>query len=147
MVVQASAVQSVTHETVTASFVADPYSGLMPLAVSFTNTSTGNSAGTSYDWNLGNGMTYTTTNASTVYNTQGNYLVILTATDGFCVDTASRIIKVDLVSFFTVPNVLLLMEMEKMMCLLLMLLTWAILLLLFLIVGVLKCLRLQQAEI
>ncbi|HRG00347.1 MAG TPA: gliding motility-associated C-terminal domain-containing protein [Bacteroidia bacterium] len=100
-----SAVQSVTHETVTASFVADPYSGLMPLAVSFTNTSTGNSAGTSYDWNLGNGMTYTTTNASTVYNTQGNYLVILTATDGFCVDTAARIIKVDLVSFFTVPNV------------------------------------------
>ncbi len=101
----ATATQAVTHETVTATFVADPYKGLMPLLVSFTNTSIGNSANTNYSWDLGNGMTYTTTNTSTIYNSQGNYLVVLTAKDGFCVDTAVRLIKVDLLSFFTVPNV------------------------------------------
>lgn len=98
----ATATQAVTHETVVASFNANPYQGLMPLPVSFTNTSTN---ATDYMWDLGNGMTYTTTNAATVYNTQGNYPVVLTATKGFCVDTAVRIIKVDLVSFITVPNV------------------------------------------
>lgn len=93
---------SVTHETVTASFVADPSQGLMPLSVTFTNTS---SNAISYSWDLANNTTYTTTNAATIYNAQGNYAVILTATNGFCSDTAVRIIKVDLVSFFTVPNV------------------------------------------
>ena len=97
-----SAVQTVTHETVTASFVANPYQGLMPLPVSFTNTS---SNATNYSWNLGNGMTYTTTNAATIYNVQGTYAVILTATNGFCTDTAVRIIQVDLVSTCKVPNV------------------------------------------
>lgn len=98
----ATATKAVTHETVIASFDANPYQGLMPLSVSFTNTS--NNA-TNYMWDLANGMTYTTTNASTTYNMQGNYAVVLTASKGFCVDTAVRIIKVDLVSFLTVPNV------------------------------------------
>lgn len=98
----ASATQSVTHETVTASFIADPYQGLMPLPVTFSNTS---SNALSYNWDLGNGNIYTTTNASTIYESQGNYSVVLTATNGFCVDTAVRIIKVELVSFFKVPNV------------------------------------------
>lgn len=101
----ATATQAVSHETVTASFDADPYSGLMPLSVSFTNTSV-NPLPTSYSWNLGNSSTtYTTNNPSTVYNTQGTYTVVLTATKGFCVDTAVRLIYVELVSFLTVPNV------------------------------------------
>ncbi|MES2515494.1 MAG: gliding motility-associated C-terminal domain-containing protein [Bacteroidota bacterium] len=94
--------QAISHETVTASFVADPYQGLMPLPVSFTNTSTN---AIEYYWNLGNNVTDTTMHTSTIYNSQGNYPVILTAINGFCSDTAVRIIKVDLVSFLTIPNV------------------------------------------
>lgn len=97
-----TATQAVTHETVTAFFIADTYQGLMPLPVTFSNTSTN---ATDYIWNLGNGMTYTTTNAATIYDVQGDYPVTLIAINGFCSDTAMRTIKVDLVSFFTVPNV------------------------------------------
>ncbi len=102
----ATATQAVTHETITASFIADPYQGLMPLPVSFTNTSSGNPINTDYNWDLANGTTYTNISiVGTVYDVQGNYPVILTATYGFCQDTAVRIIKVDLVSFFKVANV------------------------------------------
>ncbi len=101
----ATATQSVSHETVTASFIADPYQGLMPLPVSFTNTSI-NPSGTTYSWNLGNSsINYTTTIVTTTYNTQGLYPVVLTATKGFCTDTARRFIKVDLISYLTIPNV------------------------------------------
>ena len=99
----ATAIQAVTHETVTAFFIADTYQGLMPLPVTFSNTSSSNA--TDFIWDLGNGMTYTTTNAATVYDVQGDYPVTLIAINGFCSDTAMRIIKVDLVSFFEVPNV------------------------------------------
>ena len=100
----ATASQAVTQETINASFNADPTHGLMPLSVTFTNTST-NGPGTNYNWNTGNGMTYTTTNAATVYNNEGTYTVVLTATKGVCTATASTIIVVDLVSAFVVPNV------------------------------------------
>ncbi len=101
----ATATQSVTHETVTASFIADPYQGLMPLPVSFTNTSI-NPSGTTYSWDLGNSaINYTNTVVTTTYNTQGLYPVVLTATKGFCSDTAKRLIKVDLISYLTIPNV------------------------------------------
>ena len=98
----ATANQTVSQETVNASFTASPYSGLMPLSVTFTNTSYN---ATSYYWDLGNGNTAITTNAATVYNWQGDYTVVLVATKGVCQDTAVRMIHVDLVSFFTVPNV------------------------------------------
>lgn len=97
-----SATLAVTHETIVASFDTNPHQGLMPLPVTFSNTSIN---ATDFNWDLGNGMTYTTTNAATIYNTQGAYTVTLTATKGFCIDTAATVIKVDLVSFFTVPNV------------------------------------------
>lgn len=100
----ATASQAVTQETINASFDANPTQGLMPLSVTFTNTST-NGTGTNYNWNTGNGMTYTTTNAATVYNNEGTYTVVLTATKGVCTATASTIIVVDLVSAFVVPNV------------------------------------------
>lgn len=101
----ATATQAVSHETIVASFDADIYDGLMPLAVSFTNTSI-NYPTTTYFWNLGNTpLTYTINNPSTIYTYQGDYLVVLTAIDGFCIDTAARIIKVGLVSFFKAPNV------------------------------------------
>jgi gliding motility-associated-like protein len=102
----ATATLAVTHETITASFIANPYQGLMPLAVTFTNTSSGNPIATDYSWDLANGVTYPNImTVATVYEMQGNYPVILTATYGFCQDTAVIIIKVDLVSSLKVPNV------------------------------------------
>jgi len=99
----ATAIQVVSQETISASFIANPHNGLMPLAVTFTNTSSPNA--TTFNWNLGTGPTYTTTNAAIVYNAQGSYTVILTARNGMCVATATDVILVDLVSSFNVPNV------------------------------------------
>lgn len=100
----ATATQLVSQESINASFVNNPGQGLMPLTVTFTNTSI-NPTSTTYMWNLGNAMTYTTTNAATVYNAAGSYTVVLTATHGVCTATASTVIVVDLVSMFDVPNV------------------------------------------
>lgn len=102
----ATATQFIDEETVNASFVANPYAGDLPLPVSFTNTST-NPSGTNYTWDFGDGtgLASNSTTVSTVYNTQGNFPVVLTAINGTCQDTAIRFIKVDLISIFTVPNV------------------------------------------
>lgn len=99
----ATATQAISEETVSASFIADPYQGTAPLIVTFTNTSTN---ATDYAWNYGNSsVTYTTVNGATIYTEQGDYTVILTATNGFCVDTAVRVIRVDVISNIAVPNV------------------------------------------
>lgn len=93
---------TVSKESINASFTNNPSQGLMPLTVTFTNTSTN---ATGYQWNMGNATTYTTTNAGTVYNEAGTFTVTLIATNGTCVDTASTVIVVDLLSMFNVPNV------------------------------------------
>jgi gliding motility-associated-like protein len=100
----AEAVYDVTHETITAAFNASPNTGLMPLAVTFSNTSSPNAI--DFWWNLGNSSTtYTTVNAATVYQMQGTYTVQLIARNGVCYDTATTTIIVDMVSFITIPNV------------------------------------------
>ena len=95
---------SVSHEEIDASFIADPYSGLMPLPVTFTNTST--TIADYYTWNYMNGSPMDTTlHGATTFNWQGDYGVVLTAVKGYCRDTAVRVIHVELVSFLTIPNV------------------------------------------
>jgi gliding motility-associated-like protein len=106
----ATATQVIGSETIDASFIADTYQGQMPLPVTFTNTSVvlnTNPAGTNYTWSFGdgNGIASNDTTVNHLYNSQGNFPVILTATNGFCSDTAVRYIKVDLISVFEVPNV------------------------------------------
>jgi gliding motility-associated-like protein len=60
-----------------------------------------------YSWDLGNSTsTYTTTNCSSTYINTGAYSVTLIVTKGFCVDTASTIIYVDLPSGLIAPNVI-----------------------------------------
>lgn len=99
-----TATYSVSHETIDASFVGDPTSGLMPLPVTFTNTSS--TVADYYTWNYVNGSPIDTIlHGSTTFNWQGDYPVILTAIKGYCRDTAVRIIHVELVSFLTIPNV------------------------------------------
>lgn len=53
-----------------------------PLIVSFNNTSTASGAPLVYSWNFGNGNTSTLTNPpAETYSTNGNYQIVLTATD------------------------------------------------------------------
>lgn len=104
----ATATQGITYDNITASFNASVYQGLLPLSVTFTNTSLGvNPAGTNYSWDFGNGTVLASNAAtvSTIYNQQGYFPVVLTATSGFCQDTAVRYIRVDVISSFAVPNV------------------------------------------
>ncbi len=75
----------------TASFTEDYISGCSPLVVHFTNTSTG---ATSYTWNLGNGVSTGTTNASTSYTAAGTYTVTLTAYNGSSSSVSTVIITV-----------------------------------------------------
>ena len=104
-----TASQTIVYDNINASFNASVYAGLMPLPVTFTNTSIfgTNPAGTNYTWSFGDGsiLASNDTTVTHVYNQSGNFPVILTAQNGFCVDTAMAYIKVDLISYFAVPNV------------------------------------------
>jgi gliding motility-associated-like protein len=105
---------SVVNGTIDASFNPNPSSGFAPMSVSFSNNSTyGNPANLNYYWVFGNGSTITTTaNASsplpgtfTTYYAPGTYTVVMIMQNGTCIDTAYRIIKVDILSDMEVPNV------------------------------------------
>lgn len=102
-----SATSTLIFDNINASFDASVYSGLMPLPVTFTNTSFPNPVGTTYTWSFGDGNSLNSndTIVNHLYNTSGNFPVILTAQNVFCVDTEVRYIKVDLISLFEVPNV------------------------------------------
>ncbi len=86
---------------VSASFSPSTSQGQAPLDVSFTNSSTGAS---SYNWNLGNGVS-TQQDPSSTYTTPGTYTVMLVASNGTCVDSVSAIIIVDAETTITIPNV------------------------------------------
>lgn len=105
----ATATQAVSFDNINASFNASTYNGLMPLPVTFTNTSIfgTNPLGTNYSWSFGDGSNLASndTTVSHVYNVDGYFPVVLTATNGYCKDTAVRYIKVDIISKFIVPNV------------------------------------------
>lgn len=105
----ATASQTIVFDNINASFNTSVTSGLMPLPVTFTNTSIfgTNPVGTNYSWSFGDGSTLASNDTTVihVYNQSGNFPVILTAQNGFCIDTAMAYIKVDLLSYFVVPNV------------------------------------------
>jgi gliding motility-associated-like protein len=93
-----------------ADFTPNVTSGFAPLAVEFTNnssTSTGASSITSV-WSFGNGTSQTTTtsiNTAAVYNSPGTYTVMMISSKGTCVDTAYKVINVDIPSKLEIPNV------------------------------------------
>jgi serine protease len=68
----------VTHAAPIANFTAKPTSGIIPLTVQFTSTSTGNI--TSWLWNFGDGTTSTEQSTSHTYQKAGSYTVSLTVT-------------------------------------------------------------------
>lgn len=62
-----------------ASFTSSTVSGILPLAVSFTNTSTN---ATSYTWSFGDGTSSTATSPTHTFTAMGSYNVTLVASDG-----------------------------------------------------------------
>jgi gliding motility-associated-like protein len=68
-------------------FTATPVAGCSPLLVNFTNQSTN---ATSWQWDLGNGVTSTQQNPSTIYTNPGTYTVTLIATNASGSQTLTR---------------------------------------------------------
>lgn len=101
-----TSIVNVTQSNVTAAFSADPTTGVAPLAVNFTDLSTG---GVSYSWNFGDGNSLTNvtppTNPSNTYNSSGTYTVTLLVTSGACTSTASIVIIVEDNLTLEIPNV------------------------------------------
>ena len=85
------------------TFTPSTTSGVYPLPVDFTNTTTG---ATSYFWDFGDGNSSTDVNPSNTFNDEGDYLVTLTATEGPCSGSASMIISVINESTLELPNVI-----------------------------------------
>ena len=82
-----------------ADFTASVTAGCAPLAVSFTNTSTGGAV--SYNWNDGNGNTFTLPNPGTTYLIAGNYTVTLTVTNA----SGATSVKTKLITVSAKPTV------------------------------------------
>jgi PKD repeat protein len=72
-----------------ADFAAAPVSGAPPLAVAFTDKSTG-AAPLSYKWDFGDGGTSSATNPSHTYAANGVYSVTLTVTNAFGTDSETK---------------------------------------------------------
>jgi len=69
---------TVNYPAPVASFTGTPTTGISPLQVAFTSTSTGTI--TSYEWDFGDGATSTAENPSHTYNVPGTYTVTLKVT-------------------------------------------------------------------
>lgn len=80
-----------------ADFTASPTTGLAPLTVAFTNTSTG--AYTDSLWHFGDGNTSTQTSPTHIYTETGSYTVTLTVSGPGETDTLTR------TNYITVSNV------------------------------------------
>jgi PKD repeat protein len=72
----------------TADFSGSPREGIAPLAVSFTDQSTGDPA--SWSWSFGDGWTSTVQNPSHTYAAAGDYEVTLTVANAFGSDTRTK---------------------------------------------------------
>ncbi|PBQ31581.1 hypothetical protein CNR22_07310 [Sphingobacteriaceae bacterium] len=113
---------SAVNGSLTADFSADVQTGYAPLTINFTNNSTSSTGASSItsSWNYGNATTSGSTAAngtfvpgpisstispSVVYTQPGTYTVTMYSTKGACLDTASKVIRVDIPSELTIPNI------------------------------------------
>ena len=89
-----------------ANFTPSTTAGYVPLQVTFTNNS---SYANNYVWDFGNGLDTVTTNIGTTYTSYSNapqdYIVYMVASNGYCTDTVSKIVKALLPPEIFVPNV------------------------------------------
>ena len=97
---------TIYSENISASFVANPESGALPLSVAFTYTGSG---AVSWYWDFGNGQTSTEQYPPIqTYDTVGSYNVTLIVSSGapdFCKDTAHVTIEVQKPSSLIIPNI------------------------------------------
>lgn len=93
---------AIVNTTVVAGFTSDVTTGVAPLTVNLTNTSTG---AINYSWNFGNGSTSIQTNTAAIYNSSGTFTIILIASSGTCSDSASLVIVVNDDLNIEIPNV------------------------------------------
>ena len=84
---KAKYINATEMDTPVASFTTDGTSGIVPLTVRFTDTST--NSPTSWMWNFGDGGTSTTRNPSHVYTSSGTFTIVLTATNRAGSDTTT----------------------------------------------------------
>lgn len=102
---------SVVNGALKADFAPSATSGFAPMSVIFTNNSSTSTGATSITclWSYGNGQAsaaiFNTVNPTTTYTAAGTYSVLLLAKKGSCVDTALRIITVEVASKMVIPNV------------------------------------------
>ncbi len=90
-----------------ADFAMDKAGGCSPVAISFTNTTTGASSSATYQWDLGNGNTSVLQNADAVYYEEKIYTIQLTVNDGTQTSTQTKTItayKKPAVNFSFSPN-------------------------------------------
>lgn len=89
-----------------ANLAVDPTWGYVPFVANFTNTSINSN---SYYWDFGNGLDTATLNLGQVHTTYINapqdYTVTLVASNGYCDDTATIVVKAVLFPEVFVPNV------------------------------------------
>jgi len=76
------------RKVVTADFTASPIEGVLPLTVTFTNTSAGDYI--SILWDFGDGITSTLASPTHTYTVAGTYTVTLTVSDGIDTSTITR---------------------------------------------------------
>jgi gliding motility-associated-like protein len=86
---------------------ASPTTGFIPLSVLFSNSSTGVGASDNYTWNMNGTLFSTVFEPSYVFTTEGNYEIVMIATDieSGCTDTTTLSIFADGEVTYTVPNV------------------------------------------
>ncbi len=81
-----------------------PATGTLPLAITFSNTSSGAS---NYIWSFGDAANTmaTATNANFTYTSIGTYTATLVAINGTCADTARIVIVAEVPTTISVPNI------------------------------------------
>jgi PKD repeat protein len=89
-----------------AYFTPSTTAGYVPLQVTFTNNS---SYANNYVWDFGNGLDTLTTNIGSTYTSYSiapqDYIIYMVASNGYCTDTVSKIVKALLPPEIFVPNV------------------------------------------
>jgi len=102
---------SVVNGALAANFVPSSTNGFAPLSVYFTNTSATSTGASSIIclWSFGNGAAtstvFNTVTPATTYTAPGTYSVVLITRKGTCIDSAIRIINVEIPSKMEIPNV------------------------------------------